>query len=217
MPDVSTSAARWAIVVPVKRLTVAKTRLSDDAAVRGALALAMAEDTVCAAVSCPVVDVVIVVTDEPAAAEVMRGLGAWVVADTPDAGLNPALEHGGREALRRAPGAGVAAIASDLPSLRPDSLGRVLGVAGQHTAAVVADADGGGTTVFAAVSAASFTPRFGSGSRQAHVSAGARDITADAAADLRRDVDTVADLRDAVALGCGPSTTAALARVALLG
>lgn len=213
----STSAARWAIVVPVKRLTAAKTRLSGDPGVRGTLALAMAEDTVRAAVGCAVVDAVVVVTDEPAAAEAMRALGAWVVADTPDAGLNPALEHGAAEALRRAPGVGVAAIASDLPSLRADSLAVVLDAAAAHAAAVVADADGDGTTVFAARTATSFMPRFGTRSRQAHLSGGAHDVTGSARADVRRDVDTVDALRDAVALGCGPSTTAALARVALLG
>lgn len=211
------SAARWAIVVPVKRLTVAKTRLSDDAEVRAALALAMAADTVRAAMRCDAVDAVVVVTDEPEAARAMTVLGATVVADEPDAGLNPALEHGARECARIAPDAAVAAIASDLPALRAESLYAVLLRAAAHPSGIVADASGAGTTVYAARRPTSFAPRFGPGSRDAHVAAGAVDLTADAMADVRRDVDVVDDLREAVEMGCGPHTVEAVRRHPLLG
>src|SRR3954468_16827648 len=98
MPDVNGPGVRWAIVVPVKRLAVAKTRLSEDPQVRADLALAMALDTVSAALQCSLVDWVVVVTDEPEAARAVGALGAVPVPDAPDAGLNPALQHGAREA-----------------------------------------------------------------------------------------------------------------------
>jgi 2-phospho-L-lactate/phosphoenolpyruvate guanylyltransferase len=210
MPDVTTTAARWAIVVPVKRLGLAKTRLSGDPDVRAALALAMAADTVQAALLCRAVDAVVVVTDEPVAARAMTELGATVVADAPDAGLNPALEHGARECARIAPRAGVAAVASDLPALRAESLYDVLTRAGAHVTAVVADMSGTGTTVYTAREGAAFHPRFGTDSRAAHVEAGATDLTSEAPADVRRDVDIEDDLREAMELGCGRSTTEAL-------
>ena len=81
----------WSIVVPVKRFAVAKTRLDVDPAVRGELALALAADTVAAVLAAELVERVVVVTDEPTAAAAARRLGATVVADEPDAGLNPAL------------------------------------------------------------------------------------------------------------------------------
>src|SRR4051812_25485012 len=85
----------WGLVVPVKRLTVAKTRLqSYGDAVRQDLALAFAVDVVTAALACEVVDDVLVVTDDARAAAALRTAGARVVADAPDAGLNPALAHG---------------------------------------------------------------------------------------------------------------------------
>ena len=60
--------ARWALVVPVKRLSVAKTRLTRVAGEqREALALAFAADTVAAALSSPSVRALLVVTDDPAA------------------------------------------------------------------------------------------------------------------------------------------------------
>ena len=204
--------ARWAIVVPIKRLVVAKTRLSDVADVRADLALAMALDTVAAARGCQAVHQVVVVTDEPSAAEAVTRMGAIVVADTPDAGLNPALRHGALAAAASAGGRAVAALSSDLPALRSADLDVVLAAAGAHASCVVADADETGTTLLTARDAEGFSPQFGAGSRQAHVDGGAFDLTDGAAASLRRDVDTLDALRSAVELGVGPATAAALRR-----
>ena len=120
----------WSVVVPAKRLAVAKTRLRPLtealAVAHGELVLALLADTVSAALACPAVGEVVVVTDDPAAADVVRALGARTVADTPDRGLNPALEHGARSAA----GPAVAALSSDLPALRPVELAAALDAAG---------------------------------------------------------------------------------------
>jgi 2-phospho-L-lactate/phosphoenolpyruvate guanylyltransferase len=212
MPDVNGSEARWAIVIPVKRLAVAKTRLADAADVRADLALAMALDTVAAARTASAVADVVVVTDEPAAALAVARMGARVVADLPDAGLNPALLHGADAAAQSGVGLGVAALSSDLPALRAADLDDVLLAATTHACCVVADADGVGTTLLTARDPAAFRPRFGPQSRRAHLDLGAYDVTATAGASVRRDVDTVDDLRAAVELGVGPATAAALRR-----
>src|SRR5262245_14240719 len=82
---------RWSLVVPVKRLALAKTRLASVAGEhRFALALAFAIDTTAAALSSPEVAGVVVVTDEPVASRAAAAIGATVVPDRPDAGLNPA-------------------------------------------------------------------------------------------------------------------------------
>src|SRR4051794_11606382 len=94
MPDVRSDAQPWAVVVPVKRLEVAKTRLSVHPELRRELALAMATDTVVACLRTAGVVEVVVVTDDELAGPAMRALGASVVPDEPDAGLNPALTHG---------------------------------------------------------------------------------------------------------------------------
>jgi len=203
---------RWAIVVPIKRLAVAKTRLAEGAEVRADLALAMALDTVAAARSADAVERVVVVTDEPTAAQAVSRMGALVVADTPDAGLNPALLHGARAAAGTGSDLAVAALSSDLPALRAGDLDGVLAAATRHPCSLVSDADGTGTTLLTALDPKAFSPRFGAGSRQAHLDEGAYDVTADAGASLRRDVDTVDDLRAAVELGLGPATAAALRR-----
>jgi 2-phospho-L-lactate/phosphoenolpyruvate guanylyltransferase len=204
----------WSVVIPAKRLPVAKTRLrpltahrSDADAAHRELVLALLADTVAAAVACPAVGAVVVVTDDPAAAAVVRELGARTVADEPDGGLNPALEHGARQA----PGTAVAALSSDLAALRPDELTAALRAAAGSTRAFVADAEGTGTTLLTAVDA-ELLPRFGPGSAEAHLAGGAAPLSGTWPG-LVRDVDTEADLRAVLALGAGPRTTAVAGRL----
>ncbi|WP_231486674.1 2-phospho-L-lactate guanylyltransferase [Candidatus Blastococcus massiliensis] len=202
----------WSVVVPAKRLAVAKTRLrpltdrADGASdAHEALVLALLADTVAAALACPSVGDVVVVTDEPAAAALVRHLGARPVADEPDRGLNPALEHGARVAL----GTAVAALSSDLPALRPDELAAALRAADAAPRSFVPDAQGSGTTMLTA-RGTPLRPRFGTGSARLHRDDGAVPLDG-AWPGLVRDVDTVEDLRAAVALGVGARTAALLA------
>lgn len=202
----------WSVVVPAKRLAVAKTRLRPltDRAERpdvahDALVLALLADTVSAALACPVVDEVVVVTDEPAAAERVRRLGARTVGDEPDGGLNSALGHGAAAASREA----VAALSSDLPALRPAELTTALRAAGAAPCCFVADVHGTGTTLLTAAGTP-LRPRFGAGSALAHRADGAVALTGDWPG-LLRDVDTAEDLRAALELGVGQWTAALLA------
>jgi 2-phospho-L-lactate/phosphoenolpyruvate guanylyltransferase len=202
----------WSIVVPVKRPELAKTRLADAAGEhRPALARAFAADTVAAALSTAGVATVIVVTDDGPFADEARDLGAVVVADAPDAGLNAALRHGADAARALRPDAGVAALSADLPALRPEELAQALDAAAEHAASFVADLAGVGTTVYAVRPGSEFEPRFGGRSRAAHRAAGAVDLELDGIPSVRRDVDTDVDLWDALRLGVGPRTKAVAA------
>jgi 2-phospho-L-lactate/phosphoenolpyruvate guanylyltransferase len=203
----------WSVVVPAKRLAVAKTRLrpvtaglADPAAAHADLVLALLADTVAAALACPVVGAVVVVTDDPAAGRLVRHLGAGTVADEPDGGLNPALAHGA--AGVRGP---VAALSSDLPALRPDDLGAALADAGRAPRTFVADRHGSGTTLLTA-NGVPLDPRFGAGSAAAHAATGALPLPGGLVT-LRGDVDTAEDLAAVAALGVGPHTAAVLARL----
>jgi 2-phospho-L-lactate guanylyltransferase len=213
MPDVGSDGDSWSVLVPVKRLELAKTRLAVDEATRRALALAMALDTVAAAVTATSVAEVVVITDDSTAAAAVAGVGARVVADVPDAGLNPALAYGATAA--RMPH--VAALSSDLPALRPADLDAVLVLAHAHRSAVVADSGGTGTTVLTANAVTTFVPSFGEGSLAAHRGAGAVDLSRSAAASVRQDVDTVEELRRAARLGVGARTAALLVGLGLGG
>jgi len=205
---------RWSIVIPVKVLARAKSRLAVLAGPRRAeLALAMAADTVASALACPVVAAVIVVTDDVAAEGLLRGLGAHIVADKPGAGLNPALVFGAAYADARWRGLGRAGLAADLPALDPGEIGSALAAASPWPEAFVPDAAGSGTTLYTAGPAAEFRPRFGPGSRDRHRAAGAVELDLPGMPGLRRDVDTPSDLRRAAALGLGPRTAALAAEL----
>jgi len=195
----------WTVVLPVKVLARAKSRLAVLAGSRRAdLALALASDTVSAVVACPEVARVLVVTSDATAGSRLAALGARVVPDEPGDGLNAALRHGASVAADRWPGSGVAALAADLPALRPAELGRALRAASAvGGAAFVPDAAGVGTTMYAAAPGVVFRPMFGGASRARHASAGAVELCLDGVLGLRRDVDTPEDLRAAVALGAG--------------
>jgi 2-phospho-L-lactate guanylyltransferase len=201
----------WSLVVPVKVLAQAKSRLIGLAGPRRAqLALAMAADTVRAALAAPPVAAVIVVTDDAAVGAELGGLGAVVIADEPAAGLNPALVFGAGYYDERWPGRGRAAMAGDLPALRPAELALALSAAAGLGEAFVPDAAGSGTTLYAAAPGVAFRPGFGPGSRDRHLAAGAAEIVLPQLRGLRQDVDTREDLELASGLGLGPRTLAEL-------
>ena len=199
--------ARWSVLLPVKVLAQAKSRLADLAGPRrGELALALACDTVTAVLGCRQAARAVVITDDRVAAAALRELGALVIPDEPRDGLNAALRHGAAFGAARWPGCGTAALSADLPALRPAELARALNAAAAWPTAFVADAAGDGTTLYTAAPGAAFRPAFGLASRARHAAGGATELELEDIPGLRRDVDTPADLRDAAALGLGPHT-----------
>ena len=207
MREAGAHPLEWAVVIPVKRLGRAKTRMSTrPAPQRSALALAFALDTVRAALDCPPVATVLVVTDDDEVRAATVALGATSVDDEPDAGLLAAIGIGAEVARRASPGRAVAALVADLPCLRPDELDRALSAAGAVDRGFVADAAGIGTTLLTARPGHRLEARFGVRSRAAHAASGAVELHPAHATGLRRDVDTEVDLWDAQRLGVGPAT-----------
>ncbi|MFB9463010.1 2-phospho-L-lactate guanylyltransferase [Streptomyces cinereospinus] len=202
---------QWTLVIPVKSLARAKSRLADAAGdgLRPGLALAFAQDTVAAALASPAVRDVAVVTDDALAGRELAALGARVVADEPGDGLNAALAHGAAAVRARRPACPVAALNADLPALRPAELARVLDAAAEFPRAFLPDAAAIGTTLLAAAPGQELSPAFGTDSRARHRSAGAAELRLAEVDSVRQDVDTADDLRAALALGVGPRTAAA--------
>lgn len=210
---------QWTLVIPLKPLARAKSRLSDTAAdgVRPGLALAFAQDTVAAALACPQVGGVAVVTDDELAGRELAALGARIVPDEPGGGLNAALAHGAGVVRSSRPGTPVAALNADLPALRPAELSRVLAAAAEFPRAFLADAAAIGTTLLAAAPDRELHPAFGTDSRSRHRASGAVELRLDAVDSVRQDVDTGEDLRAALALGVGPHTAAVSAGLLIPG
>lgn len=161
-----------------------------------------------AALSCPAVRDVVVVTDDAVAGPALAALGARIVPDAPAAGLNAALAHGARQVRSRRPAAAVAAINADLPALRPGELARVLDFSAAFPRVFVTDAAGIGTTFLSAATGMELLPAFGGFSRARHLASGAVEMPLFPLGSVRQDVDTGDDLRAALALGVGPYTAA---------
>ncbi|WP_197320939.1 2-phospho-L-lactate guanylyltransferase [Saccharomonospora sp. NB11] len=219
------------LIVPLKRPSTGKSRLRgvlghvgaehvDDLAHPGdparhtELVLALAYDTLHAAVSTPGVRRVLVVGSDPAALALLRELDVEVVGEPSGPGgtdgLNAALRAGERLLRAKDPDSVVGALQADLPALRPDELDTALTQAGGERA-FVADRPGTGTTLLLSAPGAALRPRFGPGSARAHALTGATAITAPLPS-LRGDVDTPGDLDHARLLGLGERTRAVLDR-----
>lgn len=183
----------FTIVIPVKGTAQAKSRFG--AGDNSALALAMALDTVEAALQ--VAPVMVVTTD----AEPFAALGAQVIAD-PGRGLNDAISA----ALDRLEGP-TAILLGDHPALRAGELTSALAAAGNHGRALVADADGDGSAL--TTSMTTHDLRFGVDSRARHLAEGYVELAGDWPG-LRRDVDTAEQLAGLTHLG--PRTSAMLER-----
>ncbi len=205
-------------MIPLKPLMRAKSRLAPTAgdALRPGLALAFAQDTVAAARACAAVGDVVVVTDDARAGRELRALGARIVPDSPQAGLNAALAHGEASVRSVHPGTPVVALNADLPALRSVELARVLASAAAFPRAFLPDAAGIGTTLLSAAVGTELLPAFGAASRARHTASGAVELPLGGVDSVRQDVDTGDDLRAALALGVGPHTAKATAGLLLV-
>jgi 2-phospho-L-lactate guanylyltransferase len=205
--------APWTVVIPVKALQHAKTRLAADVPTPADLAIAFLRDALASVLATPSVQRTVVVTADPVVAALAEKAGATVVDDSAHPGINRAAQHG---AAHRAPGSAIAVIVSDLPCLTPGALTVALDAASGCRHAFLADLDGTGTTMWFAAAEAPVDPHFGLHSRAAHADAGAVDLVAahpdlaDALVRARLDIDTVAALDRAVDVGVGEATAAAL-------
>lgn len=207
-----TGPGRWWLVVPVKDTRRGKSRLAVGPAERTRLARALAVDTLAAAVAAPGVSRVVAVVQTAVDAQLARATGALVV--TGGSGLAGAIARGLAVAP---PGAATAVLLGDVPAAEPQRIGALLAAVTGCRAVFVPDADGTGTTLTASGGRA-LRPRFGPGSARAHRLGGLSDATAlgEVHPSLRRDVDTVADLRAAAEmLRPGSRTLAAMSGAVL--
>jgi 2-phospho-L-lactate guanylyltransferase len=205
----------YGVVIPVKPPAVAKSRLAPlGDAVRRELVAAFAVDTITAVVECPLVSTVLVVTDDAAFASGLVALGVRVIPDGVGDDLNGSLELGAAELHRADPDLRLAAVFADLPALRSDELTQALRTAPPDMMSFVADAHDTGTTTVLAPGLETFRPRFGPASHQAHLEAGAYEITLPVPG-LRHDVDSPEDLQAVRRLGVGARTAFVLTTHAL--
>jgi 2-phospho-L-lactate/phosphoenolpyruvate guanylyltransferase len=204
----------WQVLIPVKPLAVAKTRIDLDPQTRADLALAMCRDVVAATTNAPNVDRVQVISTDPRVAAAVRPLGADLWQAPPGVrGLNAELSA----ALTVVPDErGVAMLMADLPCLTSGLIAEILDTAPLNRASFVPDLAEQGTTMLVQPPGIHVTPRFGDQSANVH-SAIATAMTGDGSwLGAHRDVDTLHDLEFAARLGAGRFTMSFLEMSAAL-
>jgi 2-phospho-L-lactate guanylyltransferase len=205
------------LIIAVKRLTAAKTRLAPvfPAPTRESVVLAMLVDTLTAATRVSAAHSITVITPDDAAAAAATELGARVLADPtppddPDP-LNSAIAAAARSVADSV--SNTVVLQGDLPALQAQELAEAISAARQHQRSFVADRLGTGTAVLCAFGT-TLEPHFGPDSAARHRRSGAIELTG-AWPGLRCDVDTPADLAAARQLGVGAATARAIAHRSL--
>ena len=212
---VGSAEADIGLVIAVKRLAAAKTRLAPvfSAATREGVVLAMLIDTITAAAAVPAVQSITVVTPDDVAGEAARQLGARVLPDPTPQGHRDPLNNAiaAAEESVRAETSNIVVLQGDLPALQPQELGEAIAAARAHPRSFVGDRHGTGTSALFALGVA-LDPRFGQDSAERHRHSGAIELTG-AWPGLRCDIDTPDDLLVARRLGVGATTAQAIAGV----
>jgi 2-phospho-L-lactate guanylyltransferase len=205
------------LIIAVKRLAVAKTRLAPifSAPTRERVVLAMLLDTIAAAAGAPALRGITVVTPDDVAAEAAYQLGADVLDDpTPDGHPDPLNNAivAAESAITAEPNPvpNIVVLQGDLPALQPQELSQAIAAARAHRRSFVADRHGTGTAALFAFGG-KLQPAFGMDSARRHRSSGAVELTG-AWPGLRCDIDTPDDLQAARRLGVGAATAQAIVR-----
>jgi len=205
----------WTVVLPVKGLRGAKRRLGPEVGSwRMSLAGAFAEDVIDAALGAVAVDRVLVVGGEGIGSATLSLPGVTQLTDV--SGLDAAVTSGTSRAREAAPRCRILVLQTDLPCARPNDLDDLMTAAPVARPGVLADAEGLGTAALTMPAGTTLSTAFGAGSLARHVRAGAEPIES-AVPRLRRDVDTVEHLREAVRLGVGPHTHRVLDQMRFTG
>jgi len=200
------------LVIAVKRLTAAKTRLAPlfSTANREHIVLAMLVDTIHAASAVTALQSVTVVTPDRTAAAAAERLGALVLTDPTPEGHRDPLNNAllAADAMVRRRTANIVVLQGDLPALRAEELAEAIAAARGRPRSFVADRHGTGTSALMSFGVA-LDPSFGADSAERHRRSGAIELTG-AWPGLRCDIDTPEDLIAAQVLGIGSATAHAI-------
>lgn len=157
------------VVIPVKGLSQAKTRLSPvlDGEERAALCLSMLEDVFEAVKGAGSLLAPRVLTSDPRVAELCSRRGVPVWSDTRGRGLNESLRNAAQTCLRQGISRALF-LPGDIPLVQPEDIERLCSVDGVQVA-VTPDKDGKGTNALLLSPPDAIPFRFGPGSFAAHV------------------------------------------------
>lgn len=206
------SATDVGVIIAVKKLSAAKTRLAPllSGDIREHIVLAMLVDTIAAVHGVSGIASVTVVTPDPDAVSVVRQFDATVMSDPTPGGhpdpLNNAVTVAWRSVVTHTPN--VLVLQGDLPAVKSTEIAGALMAARTNRRSFVADRHHAGTSALFAFGCPP-APRFGADSARRHRNSGAVELIGDWPG-LRCDIDTPDDLLEARLAGLGPASSAAI-------
>jgi len=156
------------VIVPVKRLDMAKSRLSTILTPneRRELALAMLTDVIQASIEAKSVDKVIVVSSDNLALRYVEGLGAHAMLDM--GGLNAAVKRA-MEWCAKHGATATLTIPLDLPLLKPMDIDGIVNLLGERRGVVLCPSTDGGTNALLCSPPNIIEPHFGPKSFHKHM------------------------------------------------
>lgn len=201
----------WA-VIPVKRFSLAKQRLSTvlTPGAREALAAAMLEDVLCALEGVPELQGRLIISQEPGVRALAARHACQVLDEAPDSDLCGALEQAARH-LEEQRVDGMLVVPGDVPLLHAETVSALLREHDRVT--VVPDRDGMGTNCLIVSPPRAIDFRFGIDSCRAHQRAASeRGVTAivRVVPELALDIDHADDLTELNRRGAATHTRAVL-------
>ena len=196
-------SSRWHAIVPAKRLKDAKSRLGRDD-----LTIPFLTDVLSALRTSSRVHDVTVITADDSYGQIAKQLGCQIILEESNAGLLPAINQGVSAHRNRGEDT-LLVVLGDLPCLTSGQVDLFIDQGSQYDCAFLPDAEGTGSTMWMAQSPTQ-NPQFGARSRAAHRESGAVEISHPELRGARRDVDTQVNLWDAIRIGVGPATRAAI-------
>jgi 2-phospho-L-lactate guanylyltransferase len=190
-----TEHADWTVLVPLKRLAEAKSRLDLAAVQRQRVAVAMTRSMLIACRASTRVGRIVAVLQDPEDGDQFASLVEEIRIEAIP-GLNPAIRRAeaalrGREMRGR-----VAVLPGDLPFVTSVDIDQALALAAGHRRSFVPDRQASGTILLAATEGTALDPHYGPDSAGRHLSTGARMLAVAVGSGLRHDVDVVTDLAD---------------------
>lgn len=221
----SPSVDSWLVLIPMKTLAYAKSRLDLPDPQRRHLARAFYYDVLEAVSECARVATIAVVTADPQLLLDAHRHGAIAIKEPTMSAFDLDFDHldsdeasqmnqalsAALDKLKSEHGhTHVAIVTGDLPCARAEDLDAVLERALHHSFAFVRDENGQGTTMVMSTTSRKLPAVFGPMSAERFVKLGAVDLSDEVPPRIRTDVDTLGDLAQAVALGVGPHTREAV-------
>jgi len=197
---VVTEHADWTVLVPLKRLADAKSRLELPAVRRQQVAADMACAMLAACRAARRVRRIVVVLQDAADAHRFAALVDEVRLEGIPS-LNLAIRRGETAVRRREQHGDLAVLPGDLPFVTSVEVDHALALAAGQPRSFVPDRRGTGTSLLATTAGVPLNPAYGPDSARRHRSSGAVVLPVAMGSGLRHDVDVLADLRARDAVG----------------